>query len=53
MQIAVVATFAIDRAMLAGFVVYLVVDLLNKRRPNPYLAGSAILLTLGAVLQLI
>ncbi len=52
MQIAVVATFAIDRAMLAGFVVYLVVDLLNKRRPDPYLAGSAILLTLGAVLQL-
>ena len=48
-----VAALAIDRAMLAGFVVYLVVDLLNQRRPNLYLAGSAILLPLGAALQLL
>lgn len=51
MQIIVVATFAIDRAMLAGFFLYLVADLFVGRRPNPYLIGSTILLAIGAVLQ--
>jgi AGZA family xanthine/uracil permease-like MFS transporter len=52
MLVIVVATFAIDRAMLAGFVVYLVMDLVRQRRPNPYLVGSTLLLALGALLQM-
>lgn len=34
MQIIVIATFAIDRAMLAGFIIYLLMDLFRLRRPN-------------------
>jgi AGZA family xanthine/uracil permease-like MFS transporter len=52
MPLTVVATFAIDRAMLAGFAVYFLVDLFNRRRPNPYLIGSMVLLAIGAVLQI-
>jgi AGZA family xanthine/uracil permease-like MFS transporter len=52
MPLAVIATFAIDRAMLVGFVIYLVADLAMLRRPNPYLIGSTALLALGAWLQL-
>jgi AGZA family xanthine/uracil permease-like MFS transporter len=52
MPLAVIATFAIDRAMLAGFAVYLLSDLVMRRRPNPYLVGSVVLLAIGAVLQM-
>jgi adenine/guanine/hypoxanthine permease len=48
MQITVVATFAIDRAM-----VYILIDLFARRRPNPYLVGSTVLLAIGAVLQMV
>jgi AGZA family xanthine/uracil permease-like MFS transporter len=48
----VVATFAIDRAMLAGFMIYIFMDLLSRRWPNPYLVGSTILLIIGSVLQM-
>jgi adenine/guanine/hypoxanthine permease len=51
MQIAVIATFAIDRAMLVGFVAYLFMELLARRRPNPYLWGSTLLLIIGTILQ--
>lgn len=51
MQITVVATFAIDRALLAGLAVYFIVELTRLRRPNPYLFGSLVLLALGAWLQ--
>jgi AGZA family xanthine/uracil permease-like MFS transporter len=51
MPLTVIATFAIDRAMLAGFAIYLVGDLLARRRLNPYLIGSLMLLAIGAVLQ--
>lgn len=50
MQLIVVITFAIDKAMLAGFLVYIFIDLLAFRRPNIYLVGSATLLTLGLAL---
>jgi len=53
MQIAVVMTFAIDRAMLVGFAAYLIVDLAARRRPNPYLVASTLLLAGGAVLQML
>ncbi len=52
MPLAVIATFAIDRAMLAGFVIYFVGDLFARRRPNPYLIGSIVLLAIGAILQM-
>ena len=52
MQIIVIATFALDRAMLAGFMTYLVADLAAKRRPNSYLVGSILLLLIGTLLQL-
>jgi AGZA family xanthine/uracil permease-like MFS transporter len=51
MQILVIATFAIDRAMLAGFSVYIVIDLVRRRRPNSYVLISTILLAVGAGLQ--
>lgn len=51
MQIAVIATFAIDVAMLVGFLVYLGRDLVARRRPNAYMALSAALLAVGALLQ--
>ncbi len=53
MLITVIATFAIDRAMLVGFCIYLVADLFGRRKPNPYLVGSAVLLAIGVVLQII
>jgi AGZA family xanthine/uracil permease-like MFS transporter len=52
MPLTVIASFAIDRAMLIGFAVYFFADVLNRRRPNPYLVGSMILLAIGAVLQM-
>lgn len=52
MLVIVIVTFAIDRAMLAGFVVYLFMDLFALRRPNPYLVVSTVLLAVGAVLQI-
>ncbi len=51
MQLVVVATFAIDRAMLAGFLAYIVLDVCARRAPNPYAVASAILLVLGTWLQ--
>jgi adenine/guanine/hypoxanthine permease len=52
MPLLVVATFAIDRAMLAGFAVYILSDISSRRMPNPYLLASTILLGLGFVLQM-
>lgn len=47
----VILTFAIDKAMLAGFLIYLAGDLGRRQRPNTYLAISAALLGLGSLLQ--
>lgn len=52
MQVLVVLTFAIDRAMLVGFLLYIGRDLLARRKPNAYLVGSAALLLIGTILQL-
>lgn len=51
MQVVVVATFAIDRAMLAGFVAYIGVDVVRRRVPDPYLLASTALLIVGVVMQ--
>jgi adenine/guanine/hypoxanthine permease len=47
----VVATFALDRAIAAGFGVYIVAALLDRRWPNPYMVGSAALLVAGILIQ--
>ena len=52
MPLAVIGTFAIDRAMLVGFSVYALNDLIKLRKANPYIIGSIILLALGAYLQM-
>ncbi len=51
MQIAVVLTFAVDRAFLVGAVCYIVRGLWRKETPDAYLVGSAVILTLGLALQ--
>jgi hypothetical protein len=51
MQIIVIATFALDRAMLAGFAVHGVSSLYSTRRVNAYLFTSILLLALGLWLQ--
>lgn len=39
-------------ALLVGLLTYLVIDLAKKRRPGPYMVGSAALLLLGAAAQM-
>jgi len=51
MQIAVIAFFAIDKAMLIGCVAYIAADMMQRSRPNPYLLGSAVLLAIGTLMQ--
>jgi AGZA family xanthine/uracil permease-like MFS transporter len=51
MQVVVVATFAIDRALLVGLLLYLALDIARRRRPDPYMVGSAALLVAGAAVQ--
>jgi adenine/guanine/hypoxanthine permease len=51
MQIVVIATFALDRAMLVGFLFYILIDLSYRRQPNTYIVISSVLLTIGTVLQ--
>jgi AGZA family xanthine/uracil permease-like MFS transporter len=51
MQLVVVASFAIDRAMLVGLLAYLGADVAVGRKPDPYLVLSTSLLASGAVLQ--
>lgn len=52
MPILVVFTFSLEKAMLAGFTLYLIQEVVKTRKfPNPYLVGSVILLLVGVVLQ--
>ena len=51
MQIAVIFFFAIDKAMLIGCVAYIAADIVQRRRPNPYLLASGVLLTIGTLMQ--
>lgn len=61
MSVIVVATFALDRAMLAGFVIYTVAGLGSALRSDPgrrempsrYLVLSVLILLLGTALQLL
>ena len=47
----VIATFALDRAILAGFMVYIGAALVTRTRPNVYMVVSASLLILGIILE--
>jgi adenine/guanine/hypoxanthine permease len=47
----VFATFALDRAIAAGFGVYIVAAVLARRWPNPYMVGSTALLVAGILIQ--
>lgn len=47
----VIATFALDRAIAAGFGVYIVAALLRRSWPNPYMVGSTALLVAGILIQ--
>ena len=51
MQVTVIATFAIDRAMLIGFSIYVLAAIPQRRRPDPYLIASTCALALGLILQ--
>jgi AGZA family xanthine/uracil permease-like MFS transporter len=51
MQVAVVLTFALDRAFLVGAVCYLLRGLWRRESLNSYLLASALILTLGLAFQ--
>jgi AGZA family xanthine/uracil permease-like MFS transporter len=51
MQALVVWTFALDKALFGAFLVYSIGELLSRRRVNPYLLVSTLLLALGVGLQ--
>ncbi len=54
MPILVIFTFSLEKAMLAGFLIYIVRSLgIQRRAPNPYLVASAAALALGIGLQLL
>jgi len=51
MQITVLLTAAIDKALLVGAIAYTLRSLVQRRWPNPYLLGSALVLIAGYSLQ--
>jgi AGZA family xanthine/uracil permease-like MFS transporter len=54
MPLVTIATFAIDKAMLVGFAIYVIGSLLTRgRRTDPYLIGSTALLAISVALQVI
>lgn len=52
MPLVTIATFAIDKAMLAGFLIFVVASVLIGRKVNLFLIGSTVLLAIGVGLQL-
>jgi AGZA family xanthine/uracil permease-like MFS transporter len=53
MQVVVVATFALDRAMLVGFVAYVCDAVWRRRSPDPYMLFSLFVLGIGVLVQLL
>jgi hypothetical protein len=53
MLVTVAFTFAIDRAMLVGFLGYLIALLFRREKPDPFLVVSTFLLLLGSLLQML
>jgi adenine/guanine/hypoxanthine permease len=52
MPVVTIMTFAIDKAMLTGFVLYLVFNAVAGKKTNIYLAASAVILAIGVLLQI-
>jgi AGZA family xanthine/uracil permease-like MFS transporter len=53
MPLVTIATFAIDKAMLAGFAIFVIASLITRgKRTDPYLIGSTLLLAISVALQL-
>ena len=53
MPLCTIATFAIDRAMLAGFALHLLALFAQRRWPDPFLVISTLLLGAGVLLQVL
>lgn len=53
MLVAVAVTFSIDRAMLVGFLGYLIAGIIAGHRPSPFLMLSTLFLLAGVLLQLL
>jgi AGZA family xanthine/uracil permease-like MFS transporter len=54
MPVLVVLTFSLEKAMLAGFLIYILRDIFTQgQKPNPYLAASTLALAIGIGLQLL
>jgi AGZA family xanthine/uracil permease-like MFS transporter len=53
MPLVTIATFAIDRAMLAGFAIHLLALCFQRRWPDPFLVISTLLLSAGVLLQVL
>ena len=53
MPIVTIATFAIDKAMLVGFALYIVLNAMSGKKTNPYLVATAVVLAIGVALQLV
>lgn len=53
MPLVTIATFAIDRAMLAGFAIHLLALCFQRRWPDPFLVISTLLLGAGVLLQVL
>jgi adenine/guanine/hypoxanthine permease len=51
MQLTVLVTAAIDKALFVGVLAYLMQSISKRQAPNPYLAGSAAILAAGYVAQ--
>ena len=51
MLLTVVLSFAIDRAMLVGFMGHIIVILVQRKMPDAYLVEGTLILLLGALLQ--
>jgi adenine/guanine/hypoxanthine permease len=52
MPLITIATFAIDKAMLGGFLIFVIGCFASGHRANPFLIGSTLLLAAGVVLQI-
>jgi AGZA family xanthine/uracil permease-like MFS transporter len=52
MPLITIATFAIDKAMLGGFAIFMIGSFIVGRRPNLFLIGSTLLLALSVALQI-
>lgn len=53
MPLVTIATFALDKAMLVGFALYVVINALSGKKTNPFLVATTVLLAIGVALQFV